>query len=152
MSTNFYKISADPKKELDGIWVQIEDALFCIRRAGGANVAYKDALAKALQEWQRKRGQFDQMPFATQTKVDIDVFSRHVFLEWKNVLDEHDAPLASTPANFVKLMNDLPDLWAHLQREADRIENFRAAVAQRLGEDLGNASRGTGNGATDLIQ
>lgn len=135
---NPYKLfGTDQDLEKKGIWVVFGDFKFKCARAGGSNARYAALMAERARPF---RAQINAELLQNKQAQDIlvGVYADAVILDWEGVTDENEQPLAFTRDNVVKVLNDLPDLFQHLQRECDRISNFRKLA---LEEEAGNSQQ-----------
>lgn len=123
----------DKSRESDGVWFDYGDGVqFKLARAGGGNTEYAKARDRRFAPHRRT---LDRMPNDQLTKIMAEVFAEAVVKDWKGVTNEHGEPLACNHANVVKILVDLPDLFAQVQREASEMSYFRAAEIEA---DAGN--------------
>jgi hypothetical protein len=138
------QFKTDPKIELAGVEVDFGDAVFTVRRAGGANKAYKVALAKAIRP-HRHAIESESITDTVLMPVLIRCFCEHVLLnaqvrrsdgslvqgyEGLGGVDDTTVPL--TVDNGVAYFTELPDVYERLQKDASRpalfLEDLEAAA------------------------
>lgn len=116
----------DPKLESEtGIAVDYgELGKFFIKRAGGANRAYALRLAALTKPYQR---QIDSNTLDPKISLGLmaKLYAEHVVLGWEGVTGKDGSPLAYSKQACEQLFNDLPDLFADIQRTAQDMQNFR---------------------------
>jgi hypothetical protein len=128
----------DKKAEAEGTWTDIDGVRFLIARAGGANKAYINCVAKLAQ------------PHATAFRLETPetreiaeeitrkAYSKHVVLAWDGV-DENDLlaedavpaadpkPLPFSPENCLALFKAQPDLFVDIMEVATKLKAYRLA-------------------------
>lgn len=121
--------------ETNGIWVQYEDGTdtapprFLVRRAGGANLEYAKALEQKVKPY-RRQAQAGMVPFAVLERLQREVFCATVIRDWENVQNREGEKIPYNYANAIRVMTDLPDLYADLQSQANNISLFKEAVVE----------------------
>jgi hypothetical protein len=136
---NLYQTFAnDRQAEVErGIRLHFGDAVFTVRRAGGANMKFQSELRRLLRP-ERKRIDLDKMPEVEHLQLMMRAYARAVVIGWSNVEDADGNSLAFNEENFVKLMTDLPDLWDAFMDACMNASNFRAEEIKEDGDALGN--------------
>lgn len=144
---NLYDMySTDTEAETgNGITLNFGVAKFHVRRAGGANKRFSETLRK-LSNPLRRQIQNDTVRPEQLNEIFQRCYARSVVIGWEGVTDREGTILDFSEANFVRVMTDLPDLWAQLQEECTKISNFRIGANEEDGEQLGNSSYGTSSG------
>lgn len=120
-----------------GVSLDFGPSTFVVRRAGGSNKRYQTVLRQLIAPV-RRQVQNETIPPESLDKIFMQTYARTVVLGWTGVTDAENNPLEFNEGNFVKLMQDLPDLWRQLQEECDRLTNFRSDSVRANGEALGN--------------
>lgn len=121
--------------ETNGIWVQYEDGTdappvrFLVRRAGGANTEYAQALEQKVKPY-RRQVQAGTVPLAVLERLQREVFCATVIRDWENVQNREGQKIPYNYANALQLMTDLPALYTDLQSQADNMSLFKAAVVE----------------------
>ena len=100
-----------------------------IARAGGANTHYAKLLESKIKPY-RRQIQNETLDNAVAEKLTKEVYAQSVVLGWENVEDKEGNELIFNQENFIKLMDDLPDLWSDLQSQANRAALFRAEILE----------------------
>lgn len=100
-----------------------------IARAGGANLHYSKLLESKIKPY-RRQIQNETLDNAVAEKLTKEVYAQSVVLGWENVEDQDGNELQFNQANFIKLMDDLPDLWTDIQNQATRAALFRAEILE----------------------
>ena len=159
MSTSFlYKtFQTDTDLEREGIVVNFGSVKFSLARAGGRNKAFKDTFtAKA----KKHRIELDNETLSDEMadRIMAESYAEAVILGWwTRKEDENGDPILDKKGeeqwtdtivnadgnaikfnvdDCVKLLLDLPDLFATLQQYASKSANFRKELEE---EDLGNS-------------
>lgn len=140
MTTNlFKKYESDPKKELTGVEINIEDNIFICRRAGGGNRAYRVRVGQLALARREVLNSTDlEVSTEAEDEVTMEAFSTSVVVGWRDVLGRDGQPLPFSPENFIDLMKSCPDVWLLLRVEARDIEKFRVEEIDEIGTALGN--------------
>ena len=136
---NIYeKFETDKNAEVDGIWVELgtgkDDPSFKLGRMGGSNKKYEKTLDTAMAPHRRKM-ELGVMDEDTAKTVLLDVFSKSVLLDWKNVKDRDGKEIKFSPKKVVEVMSELPDLHNMLVVQAKNADLFKTA---QLKSDAGN--------------
>lgn len=105
-----------------------------IARAGGANTRYAK-LVEAKTKPYRRQIQNDTLDPGVAEGLLREVYAEAVVLGWENVEDENGKPLPFNKENCIKVLNDLPDLYADIRDQAGKIAIFRSDI---LESDAGN--------------
>jgi len=120
------QFESDNTLEAGGVWVPIGTMQFKIARAGGENEAFVKAVTKRFKPFQAAIAA-DAMPKALATEIVIAVFCETVLKDWKDVFDRKGEEILFTVEAAKGLLTDLPNLFAALQAEAQKVANFRKA-------------------------
>lgn len=142
MTNLFRKYETDAHKEVDGVEIIVDDAVFICRRAGGSNRRYRAAigLAAAAPDFQERINSKDQVEAITaEDEITMQAFADSVVIGWREVLGRDDEPLEFSKENFLDLMKSCPDVWLQLRMAARDMDNFRVEHAKAVGEELGKA-------------
>lgn len=100
-----------------------------IARAGGANDAYlKRMEAKAKPH--RRQIQHETVERAVLESLVKEVYAETVVLSWEGVEDRDGKELPFSKENCIKLFNDLPELYADIQEQAQSAALFRLSVRE----------------------
>lgn len=142
MTNLFKKYETDTSKEVEGVDITIDGAVFICRRAGGSNRRYRAAigLAAAAPDFQERINSKDQIEAITaEDEITMQAFADSVVIGWKEVLDRDDQPWEFTKENFLDLMRSCPDIWLQLRMAARDLDNYRVEKAVTAGEELGKS-------------
>lgn len=129
----YESFSTNKNYEKSGVWLQYgentkkQPIKFLIARVGGANTAFSKAL-EAAQKPYRRQIQTDTMDERVAEGIILDVFARTVILNWEGVQDRDGVDMPYTKENVIKLMTDLPDLFADIRVQAQNVTLFRDAT------------------------
>lgn len=124
MSESIYSLfETDKKLEQDGAWVDVGPSSFLLARAGGSNTRFQKAMSAALRPHQRRIA-LGTMDAEEANKLAAGPFVDTVLLGWKNVVLKDGSELAFTKENARKLLSDIPELFAVLMEESQRLSNF----------------------------
>jgi hypothetical protein len=102
-----------------------------IARAGGANNAYSKRLEAKLKPY-RRQIQTETMDRKLLESIVREVFAETCVLGWEHVQDADGTDIAYTRENVVKLLTDLPELYAYLQEQANTLALYRAEINEAV--------------------
>lgn len=131
----YAQYKTDPKVEQEGVVLELglnqrgEMAALRIARAGGANVAFSKLVEQKLKPHKRAV-QTDSLDKAVADNIMKDVYASTVVVGWENMEDENGEPLEFTKDNVLKVLNDLPDLWADVQATSLKASLYREQVRE----------------------
>lgn len=137
MSDLYKMFETDKNLETEGIWYSFDkDTKFLLARAGGSNIRFAKILENKTRPYRR---QIDNGTIDTEfgNSLLIEAFAEAVILGWTGVKakGKNGKEMKYSVENAVKLLTDLPDLFAELREEAARAANFRN---EEIEEDVGN--------------
>ncbi len=110
-----------------------------IRRAGGANQAFQRVLAAKFKPYERQ-AQTDTLDPAVNRRLLAETYGETVIVGWRGVKDETGNDLHFSPENAVKLLLDLPELFADIRAQATTAANFRRASVEETAKNSPVAS------------
>ncbi|MCC6425645.1 MAG: hypothetical protein IT435_02370 [Phycisphaerales bacterium] len=134
----------------NGVWTEfvlpgvdgepVEVSLRLALADAGVNTAYKEALKKSLEPFERllalyKKG--SDIPPALSKKInDVgrQVFVEQIVTDWKGPM-KGDKPQPYSPEGCLALFNEYPELLAQAEGEATKFSRYRTAI---LEEAAGN--------------
>ena len=128
----------DNALEQSGVVVDYGPFRVTIARAGGSNQPYTKALERAVQPYKRAIAT-NSLDEETQRKIMYKVYSETVVKNWEvKVGDEWrpgiEAPNGETlpfnPENVLLTFNNLPDLFADLQQQAQNQVLYRREIME----------------------
>lgn len=137
MQTLYDLFETDPKMEKEGIGLQFGQAVFYVKRAGGANTDFDKAFEVKTRNMS-SRFQLAALSEEQSSRMLQEVYFDSVMVGWKGVTDREGNALEYNAENFYKVMTDLPTVWKTIRQEAANHENFRRAQAKQEGDRLGN--------------
>lgn len=139
MARSLYDLfETDTSLETRGIGMRFGDAVFFVKRAGGANMDF-DRVFEEKTRSMSSRLQMASLSNEQSSALLKEVYAEAVVIGWEGVTDREGQPLEFTKENFVRIMTDLPTLWLAIRTEAANHENFKRAQAQQEGSQLGKS-------------
>jgi hypothetical protein len=136
----YKQYKTDSNVEQEGIVLEVgvnskgEMATMRIARAGGANVAFAKLVEQRLKPHKRAI-QTETLDKKVADAIMRDVYASTVVLGWEHMEDENDQPLEYSKENVLKVLTDLPDLWADVQATSMKGALYREEVREA---DRGN--------------
>lgn len=139
MSNVYTMFQTNKSTEQDGVLVTYGDTRFRVARAGGSNQRFRKLLQAKMKPY---RHQLDNETMDERVSEQLmrEAFAEAVVLGWETRveaddgterwepwLDSPDGQLEFSPANCVKVLTDLPDLFRDLQKLANNVSLFRKA-------------------------
>lgn len=100
-----------------------------VARAGGSNLKFAKLLEKKTKPF-RRQIQNETLDNALGDELLIQVFAEAVVLGWENVQDENGNDLPFTKENCIKVLTDLPDLFADIREQSSKAVLFRADLKE----------------------
>lgn len=100
-----------------------------IARAGGANSNFQKRMEHVVKPF-RRQIQTETIDAKQAEKLVRQVYAETVVLGWENVDDAEGNPMPYSVENCKKLFDDLPDLFADIQEQAQRAALFRAEIRE----------------------
>ncbi len=128
------QFGTDRKAEREGKWFEIEAAKnkdgtvpgFKMARMSANNPAYQAAMERLYKEHGFSI-ENDTLGNETARPIILKVFADTVLLDWRNVQPNDDGVNQPfTQENVIALMDDMPDLYEVLAKEAKKLGNFQA--------------------------
>ena len=125
----------DEDIENKGVSLNYGNFKIVVARAGGSNKKYLNLLEAKLRPYRRQiqTGTLDQ---ETDVRVLAEVYAETVVLGWEGVTNEDGESIPFTKPNIIKLLTELPDLFADLRAQANNVSLFRSEDARE--EDAKN--------------
>lgn len=126
----YKQYKTNTEKEVTGVPVEVavnDDktvAVITISRMGQANKAYTKMLDRETKPY-RRQIEMGSMSNDLADKIFKKVFAATVIKGWVNMRDENDVELPFNEENAIKVMDDLPELYAELQEKAKSASMFR---------------------------
>lgn len=114
--------STDPKLETGGIVIDYGDFWVKIARAGGANLAFEQTLARLMRPHRRAQ-QVNALPRQVQDRITARALAETVVLDWGGNIKDPEAPddpkeFPFSVDNCIKLFEAYPDFMEDLGRQA----------------------------------
>lgn len=157
MSNNLYSMfRTDKAVESEGILVNYGDVRFRIARAGGGNQKFKKVFQQKAKPFRRQIDN-ELMSEEASDRLMAEVYAETVVLKWESLKkDEHDEAVRDehgnevwepvfvtedgtrldfNEKNVVKVLLDLPELFADIKDMAAKASNYRKALSEA---DAGN--------------
>lgn len=112
-----------------GVTIDYPGFSITINRAGGANKKFQRVLSEKMKPHRQRieRGLLDE---ATGDRILAETYAEAVILGWKDVKDKKGKDLPFTVENCVKLLTDLPELFAAIKADATNAATFREETEQ----------------------
>ncbi len=137
------KFATSKTAELEGVKVEVEGAIFIIKRAGGHNRAYRYAVSKYAMPHRAKFEEYKKtndvkIAAEIEDQINLQAFADEAIVGWEKVDGPDGQPIPFSRDNFVNLMEACPDVWDTVRIAAQDIDNFREVV-QKDGEALGES-------------
>jgi hypothetical protein len=138
------KSKIDQSLVAQGVWTDfilmgasepVEISLRLALAHAGQNAAYKAALQKALDPFERllsvyKSGKDIPAPLAKKINdVGRRVFCEQIVLDWKGPT-KNGQPRAYTPEGGLELFEEYPELMAQAEAEAGKFERYRISLLE----------------------
>lgn len=127
----YKQFKTDEQVEKQGLTLNFADGIsIVIARAGGSNDRYFKRMEVLTKPYRRQieAGTADRKVLQA---VIIEVFAETVLLGWENVTDEEGKPLEFNKLNAIKVLTDLPDLFAEIQEQAGKSALFRLSLNEQ---------------------
>jgi hypothetical protein len=123
--------------EVDGVTMEVTPTISLkIARAGGANTEYAKVATEVFKPY---RAVMDKLSDEDFRKLQATIYARTVVRSWIGVTDAKDQELECTEENIIRLLCDLPDLFAAIQLVASDANGFRDKLAD---ETAGKSATG----------
>ncbi len=116
----FDEYRTDPDLESgEGVRIEYEDGkAIVIRRAGGRNVAYNQALAKKMGLLGKKKPTPEE-----DRRIMAEIYAETIVVGWHGITaGGKDVPF--TKANVTRFLTSFPDLFQDIANHASRIDAF----------------------------
>lgn len=128
----YKQFKTDENCEKNGIWLEYSHSddngkpvRIKIARAGGSNIKYLKTLEMKSKPYRRQL-QNDTLDITVADEMLKEVYADSVILGWENVTDDKGVELPFNRINCLKLLSDLPDLFADIREQSTRAALFRA--------------------------
>ena len=141
MSNLYKQYRTDPNLETSGIFLNYgpnskgDPMRIRIARAGGANKGFSKALERITRP-HRRAIQTGTLSNDLSDSLMKGAFAETVILGWENIEGPEGEILDFNKENVIRVLDDLPDLYADLREQANNVALFRETI---LDDDLGNS-------------
>ena len=139
---NQFKTDAYLENEGGGELDYGDGGVFTIHRAGGSNKKFQRLLTTRLKPYSR-RIENGTLSDDVARDILISTYADAVIVDWRGVKDEKDNELPFTRDNVIKMLCDLPELFADIQEQATKVANFRAEQLEDTAKNSAGASGST---------
>ena len=140
MSKLFEMFATNNKAEIEGIEFRFgamnddgTEAIFKLARLGAANKRWKALVQKESKPYMQQINN-DSLPDEVHEEIGMRVFCKTVLLGWRDLIMPEVFETADRVEysydNAMKLIKALPELYAILRKEAEKMSNFRDAVRE----------------------
>lgn len=130
MASIYEGFATDQSAEVKGIVLDFgEYGRFTVARAGGSNRAYTKMLEAETRPY-RRQIENGLMSAEAADAIVKKVFAHTVVLRWEDVPGEDGEFIPYSRENCLKLLTDLPELFATIRDEAAKAANFRQQDAE----------------------
>lgn len=119
----------DTELEKEGLVLDYGTCKITIARAGGANRKYASVLEHKMRP-HRAALNSGTMDETLALRLLVEAYAEAIVLGWEKVTDRAGKALPYSKKNVVQLFTDLPELFADVRGQADRVANFTMAGAQ----------------------
>jgi len=125
MKTLYKLFKTKDEYEQSGVWLDFgSDIRIKVARAGGKNIKFISKYNKLMRKYGRAID-YDNMSEEESQQALAELFADTIILDWSNVTDENGIPLEFNRMNVIKVLKDLPDLFAIIRTEANKPANFK---------------------------
>ena len=136
----FKQFATDPQAEKEGVRFEIgvnsqgETIAFQIARAGGQNVRYAKSIEAKTKPY-RMQIQAGTIDPEIAARLMREVFAESVVIGWEGVEDENGRLLTYSPEAAATLFEQLPELYALLQEQAQNVALYRKEVLDNVAKN-----------------
>lgn len=134
MSNPYEMFETDKTKVEEGVILDFGPFEIKISRAGRGNRNFQKIAEKKLQAYE-KPIQNKTITEEQMTEVMAEIYADAVILGWKNVKDRQGKPMPYNRANVIKLLMDLPDLFAQIRDYATDLHNFKLEQTKEVAKN-----------------
>ena len=127
MAYNISRLKTDKQKELEGVWVPLNDG-FRIKVARLGNHKYQDYLTKLTRPYQHQI-RSKKLGSKERDRLIFKALARYVILDWENLEEEVDGKLVPVPCSREKaeqLLTDFEEFYVTVVDISADAELFRA--------------------------
>lgn len=136
----FKQFATDPQAEKEGVRFEIgvnsqgETIAFQIARAGGQNIRYAKVIEAKTKPY-RMQIQAGTIDPEIAARLMREVFAESVVIGWEGVEDEAGHLLTYSPEAAATLFEQLPELYALLQEQAQNVALYRKEVLDNVAKN-----------------
>lgn len=126
----------DESLEQEGVVRTYGDFWVRLARAGGSNKKYGKVL-KQKTEKVRRAIELNKLPSEEADRIMVEVYAEAVVLGWggEGLVDRNGVAIPFTTENVKRVLTDLPELFAQIQKDAGAAESFKQ---ETLAADAGD--------------
>lgn len=125
---NIADLQTNTRLELGGIRYDLGRGRYLtVRRAGGSNHDFSDALRKAMRPHELGI-RLNKLSDRTANEIMMDVFAKTVVINWGGFLDPEGKPIRFSEENAVAFFRAAPDEFRRLQDVCMDRQNFKDEV------------------------
>lgn len=134
MTSPYDMFKTSEKMETEGIILDYGVFKIRVARAGGSNINFAKTVERLAKPYKFALENNTLDP-KIQIRVMARAFAESVLLGWEDMLDEKGDPLPFTVDNAEKILIDLPDLFADIQRQSMTAGLFKQALLDRAAKN-----------------
>ena len=140
MSNLFRALKTDEKKVAEGVWFEniVGDAAFKIAKS--TSPPYKEYFLKITKPYRRQLRN-ENLPEDKSNELLCDAYSKHILLDWRNVIDENGKEVEYSPAVGYKYLLELEEFRTIVQELSGDVESFRKEWVEESEEVLKKSGR-----------
>jgi len=124
MSNLFSKFATSENQLVEGIKIQIEEAIFTVAHAGQLNNRWL-RITDTVYKPYRHQIKTDTLPKAKEDELEIEIFVQACLLNWENVCGRDGKLIPYSKDNARELLRELPYLLQVLRQVAADAANYR---------------------------
>jgi hypothetical protein len=135
---------ANSDHEKKGVWFDYGSFRIRLARAGGRNQRFAETVM-ALMKPYRRAIQTDTLPEEKGRELMVEAYAQAIILawevkgedgNWKSGIEARDGSVRDfSKANVIQALVDLPDLFAEIKEQSEKLSNYRDAEREA---DAGN--------------
>lgn len=130
MASNVHKLfKTDSKLETEGIFLDYGKFKIRIARAGGSNKAYMRQIEKKSRPFRRAIQQ-EMLENEVAMKLMREIYAETVVIGWEGITDAEGKTLPFSKENCLKLFDELPDLFADVMDQSNKLALFREDIRE----------------------
>ena len=127
----FDMFGTDAKMERSGIYLDYGSFRLLVARAGGSNAKFARVLESVSKPYRRAM-ELGSLSNEKAQEILTIVYARAVVLGWEGegLVDQDGNPLEYNEKNVIWLFTQLPDLFADVQAQVVKMDNFRRVARE----------------------